>query len=140
MQLRNCPRCGKVFRYDGLHLYCRECLEADEAAFRRVRECLVNDPGLTLGRLAEKAGVEESLILRFVREGRILADHIEGVTLRCDSCGKPISEGRFCSTCAEQLAGGLRPERARPPLCRGEPGKDGAGRSGRSRFYTREQG
>lgn len=107
MELRNCPECGKVFTYIRKNL-CAACLERDEQTFKEVKKYLITHPGIDIVSLSEATGVEESKILKYLKEGRIEAKGAgAGLLLECEGCGKIIVSGRFCSSCAQNLAKGF---------------------------------
>ena len=68
--LANCTRCGKVFQKIPGRKICPLCQEADEAAFSLVNQYVGDHPGAEVAEVAEKTGVEEALVLRFLRDGR----------------------------------------------------------------------
>ncbi len=47
MDLRNCPRCGKLFTYVG-HKYCPTCEVELEKIFEQVRAYVKEHPGSTV--------------------------------------------------------------------------------------------
>lgn len=105
MEVRNCPRCGKIFVYTGLKL-CPSCQRAEEELFETVQTYLRNHPGANLEEVAEGTGIDKEIILDFIRSGRLVALKVEGL-LRCEICGRPIDQGRICKECAGELKKGL---------------------------------
>ncbi|KNZ70093.1 flagellar protein [Thermincola ferriacetica] len=100
-ELRNCPKCGKVFVMVNRNL-CPDCVREEEEKFEQVRSYLKKYPGATVEQIAEKFDVEENVILRWLREGRIQDAHLE-FKLTCQRCGAPIRIGTLCSRCAQEL-------------------------------------
>src|SRR5690554_5460937 len=109
MDIRNCPRCGKVFAYTGNSRLCPVCRNQEEDKFQKVKEYLWEHPNATIEMVHEETKVERELIIKFVREDRLLA---EGITLdldlKCERCGKSIKSGRFCKNCQDELLQGLK--------------------------------
>jgi flagellar operon protein (TIGR03826 family) len=105
VELRNCPECGKIFAFTGINM-CHQCIKEDEKEFSKVKEYLYDNPHVGIFELAEATGVDEAKIVRWVREGRI-EGKFPGIVVSCERCGKPISEGRFCSPCSNELARGF---------------------------------
>ncbi|MGI6574707.1 MAG: MerR family transcriptional regulator [bacterium] len=103
MEVRNCPRCGKIFVYVG-RKYCPECREQDERDFDRVRKYLRRNPGSNIDKINEDTKVEKEKILQFLREGR-LEQSPAGLTplQKCEICGKEIKLGRICDQCLKQF-------------------------------------
>ncbi len=114
MELRNCPDCGKVFTFISRNL-CPACIEKEEASFNKVEEYLEENTGATISEISRATGVAEEKIIFFLRAGRLVpigGKHL----LECESCGKPISSGRFCAGCQAVLSSSLREAGAsRPP-------------------------
>lgn len=106
MELRNCPQCGKLFTYISINL-CPHCLREDEEDFRKVKEYLYENPGAGLIELAEATEVDESKIIRWIREGRLEDKKFTGLLIPCERCGTQISSGRYCASCAQELARGF---------------------------------
>lgn len=110
MELRNCPRCGKLFGYFNDPV-CPECLKADEEELRKIKDYLANHPNAPVPEVVEKTGVSLEKVRNFLRAGRLWLKSAEneavgaaGAQLTCRSCGTPIASGRFCKNCADALA------------------------------------
>lgn len=125
MEVRNCPRCGKMFVFVGRKI-CPDCREKDERDFDRIREYLRSHPGANLEEIHEGTGVEKEKVLEFLREGR-LEVRKNGITAvrKCEVCGRVISRGRICDDCVQQF---------KSPLKRGNSREVGK----RSRMYITE--
>lgn len=102
MELRNCPVCGRVFNYVGKNM-CPECVRSEDRDFDAVSDYLYRHPNATVAQVHEGTGVREELILRFLRDGRLLVSDGATVGLYCESCGAPIRTGRLCERCANTL-------------------------------------
>lgn len=111
MEVRNCPRCGKVFVYTGRR-FCLDCFREQEEQFRQVEMYLRSHPGANLQTVADGTGVAKEVILEFIRSGRLVTLKAEGL-LRCEICGRPIDRGRICEACATQMKSGLGHGRVR---------------------------
>lgn len=103
MNLRNCPKCGKLYVFIGRD-YCPECVQQEEVLFEKVRKYIKSNPGCSLQEVSENTEVSVDKILLYLREGRLLGLGGQlGTELQCLSCGKPISGGRLCEQCANSL-------------------------------------
>ena len=133
---RNCPVCGRLFRYAGRNL-CPACIAEEEKEYEKVRSYVRDHEGANITEVSEATGVSVEKIIRFLREGKLVAKGAlaaEGV-IACERCGAPIGGGQFCERCREELARELqsRISPAASPLTRAaSPGK---GR-GDERMYT----
>jgi len=97
MPLSNCTRCGSVFSRTSSPI-CPACIRKEEADFEKAVEWLRDNPNLNVRALSEGAGIDESYILRWIRQKRIrMAEASELV--KCKKCGAPISTGTFCDHC-----------------------------------------
>lgn len=104
MELANCVRCGKVFARIGKNI-CPDCLAKEEELYKKVREYLEENPGLTVQEVAQRCGVDPKKIYDFLKEGRL-----EGINFapgsaqwHCESCGSAITAGRLCNKCKTTL-------------------------------------
>jgi|SRR5690554_2088626 len=109
MELRNCRRCGFLFRFKGYYV-CPRCQTLDERDFEVVKEYLRSHPRASTVEVSKDTGVDASVVNRFLREGRLKADgyEVEDGMLSCDACGAPISQGRYCEKCLANLQQELR--------------------------------
>ncbi|MDD3840300.1 MAG: MerR family transcriptional regulator [Clostridia bacterium] len=105
MNIRNCKQCGKIYAYTGSDL-CPVCRKEEDDMFDKVREYIYSHPGANTLEVSEETGVEEKIILKFLREGR-LELKTAGLGLDCERCGVSITTGRYCSKCAKDLKEGF---------------------------------
>jgi flagellar operon protein (TIGR03826 family) len=110
MELKKCPRCGKLFAYSALPI-CDACLQKEEADFVKVRDYLREYPNSGLKETCEDTEVSENLIIKFLKEGRLISTNAFIGVLSCERCGKHINSGRFCEKCIVELKSGFY----RPP-------------------------
>ena len=89
MSLINCARCQRMFRRTGAGRVCFDCMEAEEQAYRSVRDFLEAHPGATIPVVAEGTGVDEGMVLKLLQEGRLvtLGDLTSGMATECQRCG-----------------------------------------------------
>src|SRR5699024_3106089 len=61
----------------------------------------------SLTEICEATQVEEKVITRFIKEGRLHLADFPNLGYPCESCGTTIREGRVCMSCAKKLRSGL---------------------------------
>ena len=107
MSLSNCPLCGKLHAEDGL---CKECLKEEENKFWLLAKHLRDNPGTTADGLVKATGLDLSLILKFLKQGRFQFSKAPG---SCAHCEKPAQFGAFCADHKHELAhASLKPFKA----------------------------
>lgn len=102
MDIRNCKRCGKIYRYDGFSL-CSSCRRNDEVDFKKVKEYIYDFPGANISEVHEATEVDIDKIIGFLREGRLEVAEEGNLLLECERCGVSITTGRFCDKCTSEL-------------------------------------
>jgi flagellar operon protein (TIGR03826 family) len=108
--IRNCPRCGKLFSYVRSPI-CPLCQEKDEEEYKVVKEYIYEHPGVNITIVAEETGVSVEKILRFLREERLeLVSDSDNLILECERCKVPIRTGRYCEKCKNELANSFKKE------------------------------
>ncbi|MCL2741768.1 MAG: MerR family transcriptional regulator [Oscillospiraceae bacterium] len=106
MEVRNCKRCNKIFNYLSGPIVCIECKEAEEKSFMRIKEYLYENPKATMQEISTECDISVTLIEKYIREGR-LEIASASFSLTCISCGRPITTGSFCNSCAGDLKEGV---------------------------------
>lgn len=108
-EVRNCRRCGKVYNYIGGAPICNVCKEKDEEDYKRVKEYLYKYPGASLSIVSQELDVSVEKIKKFLREGRLeIIGEDSLIFLECESCGKSIRTGRFCTECERDMVKNFR--------------------------------
>ncbi|MFW5749412.1 MAG: flagellar protein [Halanaerobium sp.] len=103
MELINCKECGKLFSSSGQKV-CPDCLQGEEEKFEIVKEYLWEHPNSTVKKVSEDTGVEEELIIKFMREDRLAAEGLlVDYKLKCKRCGTEIKTGLFCESCRTKM-------------------------------------
>jgi flagellar operon protein (TIGR03826 family) len=120
MNVRNCRKCGRIFNYvTGPHI-CPACREKQEQDFQRVKEYIRENKGATVTQVSEECEVDVAQIHQWLREERLELSEGSGIVLQCESCGAPISSGRYCDKCRHDLSKGLsdsvKPIKAAAPV------------------------
>ena len=108
MSLANCSRCGRVFTVvKGGRDICPACVKEEDEHYLKVFHYLSERPAATAQEIAQATEIDIKEILRFVREKRLRLVQID-TGLNCESCGIPITQGRFCEKCLQSLATELK--------------------------------
>ena len=107
MGLANCRECGKLYVENPAKL-CPECYRIEEENEDKVAKYLRGNRGASITEIHEATGVDEKIILKMIKKGRITGD-IQ-VEYPCESCGKPILEGRVCAECGRRVLEQIKPE------------------------------
>ena len=68
--VQTCKRCAKLFSFLPRGI-CSGCIDHCESQFQLVREWLIDNQGRTIAAVTEGSGVDQKLIVEFVREGRL---------------------------------------------------------------------
>lgn len=99
-QLR-CPRCKKkyIFLGTGNPTFCPECITKDREDYYKVREYIVDHPGVDMYKVNEATQVPIQKIMRYIREELIEIAPGSNSFLHCDMCGKIINTGYMCEDC-----------------------------------------
>src|SRR5699024_11638360 len=104
MELTNCLSCGEVFAKNVVDV-CPKCYRVEEEAFQKVYRFLQKkkNRSATLPEIAEETKVEEELIIKFLKQNRLRASELPQLMYPCESCGKLISEQRYCKECTSEF-------------------------------------
>lgn len=106
MDIRNCKRCNRIFQFSG-NKYCPGCVMELDELYRKVRDYLYRNPDSNILEVSEATGVEEDIILEFLREGRLELKE-PSLALTCERCDKPITTGRMCKECLREFEQGMK--------------------------------
>lgn len=101
MSIANCVRCGRMYQKSFGSRVCSECVQAEEEQFRLVRDYVEEHPGCDLVKVAAGTEVDEAVILRFIKQGRLasLGTSAEQLTSECTRCGQSVASGKYCPEC-----------------------------------------
>lgn len=106
LNVRNCRRCGKIFKYTSGAPLCQKCRQLEEEDFKRIKDYLYQNPGSSLSQVSIELDISIERIKRFLKEGRLeIVGNGGNFILECERCGKPIKTGRFCYECSVNLSG-----------------------------------
>ena len=108
MDLKNCSECGRVFADDGVHDLCERCRDSEKEKYKKVKEFLWDNPNSSVNKVHQETGVEKELIIKFVKDGRLISDGLNlDYQVHCERCGKTIESGKYCEQCKQILVDGF---------------------------------
>ena len=113
MDLKKCINCNQLFAAAKGQRICPDCLAEEENKFQLVKDYLWDNPGATIPEVSEATDVGEAIIKKFVREGRLVELQGSNIKVECQKCGKPISQGKFCSECSNKLANDIQKSKSK---------------------------
>ncbi|GGB55293.1 hypothetical protein F3157_12070 [Virgibacillus dakarensis] len=107
-ELANCSRCGAVF-VKSIRDICQNCYKEEEKAFETVYQFLRirKNREATLLEIVKATGVEEELIIKFIKDKRLRTSQFPKLAYPCDKCGTAIISGKLCATCSRELLNDL---------------------------------
>ncbi|BCB05705.1 TIGR03826 family flagellar region protein [Bacillus sp. KH172YL63] len=109
-EIINCPSCNGIFMRNKFRDVCDKCFREEEAMYETVYQFLKkrDNRAATMDRVIEVTGVDEELLYKWVKKGRIQTRQFPNMGYPCDKCGKIIGTGRICSDCSTELANDLK--------------------------------
>ncbi len=105
MDLTNCPKCGSIYVKNKFRDVCDACYKEEEKQFDAVYKFLRvrENRAATIPRVVEETGIDEDLLLKFIRTGRLKVTAFPNLGYPCDKCGTLIKKGKLCEDCADEL-------------------------------------
>ena len=109
-ELSNCPECGDIFLKTPFKDVYQKCWKEEEKNYEIVYNYLRKRENrtATLKQVVEDTEIEEGLILKFIRNGRLKLANFPNLGYPCDNCGVLIRTGRMCQPCADKITEELR--------------------------------
>jgi flagellar operon protein (TIGR03826 family) len=101
-EIMNCPRCNTLFMKNKFRDVCDLCFKEDEKMYDTVYQFLKKreNRAATMETVIAHTGVEEELLYKWVKKGRIQTKMFPNLGYPCDKCGKIINSGKLCDGCA----------------------------------------
>ncbi|WP_027409281.1 TIGR03826 family flagellar region protein [Anoxybacteroides tepidamans] len=105
MNLENCPNCGRLFVKNQFRDICDVCYREEEKQFEKVYNYIRKRENrmATMAQVVEATGVEERLIIKFIKSGRLQLANFPNLGYPCSRCGTLIREGKLCAQCTKDL-------------------------------------
>ena len=104
-ELANCPRCGAIFAKIKIRDMCQACFQEEEKLFEKVYEFIRRKENrtATIEQVIEATGVDEDLIYKYIKNGRLRLVQFPNLGYKCEKCGSLIREGILCESCIDDL-------------------------------------
>ncbi|MGE6257327.1 TIGR03826 family flagellar region protein [Heyndrickxia sporothermodurans] len=108
-ELRNCPSCGSLYVKNSVRDVCEKCYKEEEKKFDIVYKFLKKreNRSATKDTVVEETGVDEELIFKWVRKGRLQLAQFPNLGYPCAKCGTIIREGKLCTNCIGSIRNDL---------------------------------
>ncbi|MBP2241975.1 flagellar operon protein (TIGR03826 family) [Cytobacillus eiseniae] len=104
-QLSNCPNCNEIFLKTKFREICQNCWKEEEKAYETVYQFIRKreNRAATMDQVVNATNVDEELILKFIKSGRLKLTQFPNLGYPCDKCGHIIRTGKLCDSCTEIL-------------------------------------
>ncbi|WP_100332373.1 TIGR03826 family flagellar region protein [Bacillus xiapuensis] len=104
-EITNCPRCGELYMSNAFRDVCAKCAKEEEQMYEKVYKFLRQreNRAATIERVVEATGVEEKLLYKWMKKGRLHAAQFPNMGYPCDRCGTLITRGTICAKCREEI-------------------------------------
>src|SRR5699024_10399032 len=104
-ELKNCERCGEIFASIGDKDVCPKCGRQEEEDFQKVYRFLTNrkNSEATILEMVEATGVEEDLIIKFMKQNRPRETQNPNIDYGSESCRNKITSGKKCKSCSKKI-------------------------------------
>ncbi|MEB2627127.1 TIGR03826 family flagellar region protein [Peribacillus frigoritolerans] len=105
MDVFNCPNCNSLFVMTKFRDVCDACYKEEEAQYDKVYAYIRKKTNRTASmmQVVMETGVEERLIIKFVRTGKLRISQFPNLGIPCGKCGANIKSGRLCGKCGDSL-------------------------------------
>ncbi|WP_088041564.1 TIGR03826 family flagellar region protein [Bacillus sp. EAC] len=103
--LRNCPICNSIFVKTNLRDVCESCYKVEQKNFDKVYNFIRKRENrkATILEIVEATEVEDELIMKWIRNGKLRVSDFPNLGYPCDKCGTLIQKGSICSDCSTGL-------------------------------------
>lgn len=109
-ELTNCPNCETLFLKSKFRDVCDSCFKEEEKLFEKVYQFIRKKENrtATMVQVIDATEVDEELIIKFIKSGRLKLMQFPNLGYKCEKCGATIREGRLCVTCSDTLRSQLK--------------------------------
>ena len=102
-KLKNCAVCGKMFVATRGEKLCKDCMIKEEEKELLVLDYVREHQGCSISEVIEAMGVTDKFIKNMIAKGLFANVERNDLYYPCQSCGKPIRNGTYCSDCLSRL-------------------------------------
>lgn len=104
-ELANCPKCDAIFVKSAFRDVCDACFKEEEKLFEKVYNFIRKKENrtATMNQVVEGTEVDEVLIVKFIKSGRLKLAHFPNLGYSCEKCGTTIRDGKLCGSCVSSL-------------------------------------
>ena len=104
-EIRNCPECHGIFQFMGKIDVCPACHIKEEELYSKVYRFLQKkeNRSATVAEIVDKTEVDEELLYKWVRTGRLNPRMYPGMGYPCYQCGALTKNGKLCLSCTAKL-------------------------------------
>lgn len=109
-EIKNCPSCGEFFNYTGIRDTCVACAQKEEKIYEEVYRYLRKreNRAATVEQIVKETSVDEDLLYKWVRRGRLQPTLFPNLGYPCDKCGSLTTKGNLCESCISELQNDLK--------------------------------
>lgn len=111
MPIANCKRCGRIYNRISRDI-CPACIKQEDEMLIEIRRYLKQHSEASITDVSEGTGVEYTILVEMIRDGRLMIHNHPNLKYPCERCGMPTQSGRLCAKCAKELAQELKGVRA----------------------------
>ncbi len=106
----NCPSCGSIFMKNAFNTVCHKCKKVEEAFYDKVYNFMKKreNRAATMEQVINATGIEEELLYKFIKSGRIQTTRFPNFGYPCDKCGTIIRQGKLCDKCTNEIKSDLQ--------------------------------
>jgi flagellar operon protein (TIGR03826 family) len=103
INVANCTKCGKVYVKNPMYDICPACVKEIDLQCEICVKYLREHRGITLEELSDATEIPQSVIIKFIRDGRISVMGHQNLSYPCEVCGTRIREKNMCESCRLKL-------------------------------------
>lgn len=109
-ELANCPNCDKLFVTTPVMDVCSACYKEEQKLFGTVYDFIRKKENrmATLTEVSEATEVEETLVIKWIRTGKLKLAQFPNLGYPCEKCKTLIRQGKVCESCAKGIQHDLK--------------------------------
>ncbi|WP_409295735.1 TIGR03826 family flagellar region protein [Peribacillus sp. SCS-26] len=108
-EILNCPSCDAIFVQNSVRDVCENCYKEEQTEYEKVYNYIRKRENrmATIEQVVETVGIDQELLLKFIRTGKLKLAQFPNLGYPCAKCGTLIREGKLCGSCTSSLKGQL---------------------------------